>query len=295
MSEKQSPELVPGPWPMDSPPGVPPAAEQPLTKRERSGTSRLRLVVVTASLSAVLATASTLGVATLIGDLGARATNATPTAVTANLVSSNADPSTVVAAVQKSVVTITMTSASRFGGTSGGGGVGSGVIISADGLILTNAHVVSGAQSLTVTLADGRELAASVVSADTDKDLAIVRVDATGLTAATLAGSSTVQVGEAVFAIGTPLGEYAESVTAGIVSGTGRSITVEGETRGQSEQLTGLLQTDAAINPGNSGGPLVDATGAVIGIVTAGSSNAEGLGFAIPVDAASSLIAQAEA
>jgi S1-C subfamily serine protease len=297
--ENQSPEFVPdrasSPEPQpeselarDDQTTVPaPAARAP------SVPSRLRLVLAAASLSAVLATASTLGVVTMTGHLGAATTGATPTAVTANLVSSTADASTVVAAVQNSVVTITTASGSRFGGTSGG--VGSGIIVSANGLILTNAHVVSGAQTLTVTLADGRELTASVVSTDSAKDLAIIRANGSGLTPATLADSSKVQVGEAVYAIGTPLGEFAESVTAGILSATGRTITVSGETRGQSVQLSGLLQTDAAINPGNSGGPLVDANGAVIGIVTAGSSNAQGLGFAIPINAASSMIAQAEA
>ena len=181
------------------------------------------------------------------------------------------------------------------GGGFGGGtstGVGSGFVVSSNGLILTNAHVVSGAQSLTVDLPDGRQLPATVVTADSAADLALIRVSATGLTAATLGDSSAVQVGQAVFAIGTPLGEYADTVTGGIISATGRSITVSGEVRGQSEDLSGLLQTDAAINPGNSGGPLIDATGKVIGIVTAGSGSAQGLGFAIPINVAKTLIAQ---
>jgi S1-C subfamily serine protease len=100
-------------------------------------------------------------------------------------------------------------------------------------------------------------------------------------------------VGETAIAIGSPLGTFTESVTRGIISATGRTITVQDESTGQPETLTGLLQTDAAINPGNSGGPLLDASGAVIGINTAVSTQAEGLGFAIPISAASSLIAQA--
>ena len=104
---------------------------------------------------------------------------------------------------------------------------------------------------------------------------------------------STVQVGQTVIAIGSPLGTFTETVTKGILSATGRTITVRDETTGRPETLTGLLQTDAAINPGNSGGPLLDAAGRVIGVNTAVSTNAEGLGFAIPITAAASLIAQA--
>ena len=105
--------------------------------------------------------------------------------------------------------------------------------------------------------------------------------------------ASKLQVGETAIAIGSPLGTFTESVTRGIISATGRTITVQDEATGQPETLNGLLQTDAAINPGNSGGPLLDASGAVIGINTAVSTQAEGLGFAIPISDASSLIAQA--
>ena len=200
-----------------------------------------------------------------------------------------------IAQAQKSVVTITTSGSASNDQFRGGssGGVGSGIIVSADGLILTNAHVVAGGGTLTVQLQDGRQLPGTVVSSDPAKDLAVVRVQATGLTPAQIGKSSAIKVGESVVAIGTPLGEYAESVTAGIISATDRTITVAGDRRGQSTQLSGLLQTDAAINPGNSGGPLIDAAGNVIGVVTAASGAAQGIGFAIPIDEAASMISAA--
>ena len=172
-------------------------------------------------------------------------------------------------------------------------GVGSGVILTADGYILTNRHVTEGSQSLTVELADGRQFDATLVRESTDQDLALIKIDATGLTPAVIGDSTKLQVGQTAIAIGSPLGTFTETVTKGILSATGRTITVQDETTGRPVTLTGLLQTDAAINPGNSGGPLLDASGAVIGINTAVSASAEGLGFAIPIDAAASLIAQA--
>jgi S1-C subfamily serine protease len=144
-----------------------------------------------------------------------------------------------------------------------------------------------------VELADERTYDATVVKVSSDQDLALIKIDASGLTAATIGDSAKLQVGETAIAIGSPLGTFTESVTRGIISATGRTITVQDESTGQPETLKGLLQTDAAINPGNSGGPLLDSSGAVIGINTAVSTQAEGLGFAIPVSAASSLISQA--
>ena len=162
-------------------------------------------------------------------------------------------------------------------------GVGSGVVLTADGYILTNKHVVAGSQSLTVELSDERQFPATIVKQSDDKDLALIKIDATGLHPATIGDASALQVGQTVIAIGSPLGTFTETVTKGILSATGRTITVRDEQTGRSDTLTGLLQTDAAINPGNSGGPLLDANGRVIGINTAVSSDAEGLGFAIPI------------
>ena len=200
----------------------------------------------------------------------------------------------VVAAVRDSVVTITTEGVSSRGfGQIPSSGVGSGVILTADGYILTNKHVVSGSDELTVELADGRQFPATLVRESDDKDLALIKIDATGLSPAVIGDSTTLQVGQTVIAIGSPLGTFTETVTKGILSATGRTITVRDEGTGRPETLTGLLQTDAAINPGNSGGPLLDANGRVIGINTAVSTDAEGLGFAIPIEDAAALIAQA--
>jgi serine protease Do len=199
-----------------------------------------------------------------------------------------------VAAVRDSVVTITSEGYSSRRFTSiPSSGVGSGVVLTADGYILTNKHVVAGSQSLSVELADGRQFPATVVKESADQDLALIKIEATGLPPAVIGAEDSLQVGETVIAIGSPLGTFTETVTKGILSATGRTITVQDEATGRPETLTGLLQTDAAINPGNSGGPLMDAAGRVIGINTAVSTSAEGLGFAIPIAAAAALISQA--
>lgn len=158
-------------------------------------------------------------------------------------------------------------------------GTGSGVIISKDGYIVTNNHVVSGASKLVVNLADGRELTGKLIGTDARSDLAVIKIDADNLSAATLGDSDKIQVGELAMAIGNPGGaEFARSLTVGVVSGINRMLaTSEG-------QQYKLIQTDAAINPGNSGGALVDANGQVIGInsVKIASTEYEGMGFAIP-------------
>jgi S1-C subfamily serine protease len=172
--------------------------------------------------------------------------------------------------------------------------VGTGFIYDATGGILTAAHVVEGATQITVTLADGRTFAGTVAASDTTLDVAVVKINAARLPVLTLA-TTAAQVGQTVLAIGDPLGEYPGSVTIGVVSGLDRSLTVADELTGQPRDLAGMIQTDAAINPGNSGGPLIDASGKVIGIISASSSTARGLGFAVPIAAASNLIATAAA
>jgi S1-C subfamily serine protease len=136
-------------------------------------------------------------------------------------------------------------------------------------------------------------MAAKVVTTDPSHDLALIKIAATGLTAVALGDSSTVQVGQLAITIGSPLGTFTESVTQGIVSGLNRSITVGDPATGAQEDLAGLIQTDAAINPGNSGGPLLDASGNVVGIITASASNAQDMGFAIPINQAKSMISSA--
>ncbi|HET7559822.1 MAG TPA: trypsin-like peptidase domain-containing protein [Limnochordia bacterium] len=163
-------------------------------------------------------------------------------------------------------------------------GIGSGVIFTADGYILTNAHVVSNPEDIEVTLRDGRLFAGQLVGEDPVHDLAVIKVAAAGLPTAPLGDSSRLEVGEPVIAIGNPLG-FDYSVTTGVVSALDRSLSVNPDT---GSPLEHLIQTDAAINPGNSGGPLIDETGRVIGINTAvvrqlGGVQAQGLGFAIPI------------
>jgi len=168
-------------------------------------------------------------------------------------------------------------------------GVGTGVIVSEDGLILTNQHVVSdNPKSITVTLIDGSEYEATVIYSDDSMDLAVIKISAAGLTAAVLGDSDQVNVGEVAVAIGNPLGlDYQRSVTAGIVSALDRSIQLE-----QYSFATNLIQTDAAINSGNSGGPLLNSQGEVIGINTYKLTSGEGMGFAIPINAAIPIITQ---
>jgi serine protease Do len=205
----------------------------------------------------------------------------------------------VVANARESVVTITASGISAHNPFSPfdvpATGVGSGIVVSTNGLILTNYHVVEGAQSLSVATADSQTLDATVVSTDEKHDLAVIRATSGTLTAATLGDSSQLLVGQTVLAIGSPLGEFTETVTRGIVSALDRAITVSDQANGSSKDLSGLIQTDAAINPGNSGGPLINEQGQVVGINSAVSQQAEGIGFAIPINAAKELIDKATA
>ena len=201
----------------------------------------------------------------------------------------------IVKAVSPAVVTIVANGITATDPTTGqtgtGSATGSGIIFDSNGLILTNHHVVAdNPQSLTVNLNDGRTFPGTIYGIDTLTDLAIVKINATGLPTAPIGDSSSIQVGQTAIAIGSPLGTFTDSVTSGIISALGRSIPVE-----DGSTLTNLIQTDTAINPGNSGGPLLDPSGKVIGVNTAGATQAQGIGFAIPIDIAKPLLAQASA
>ena len=244
-----------------------------------SGALSRRFVLGLLALSLIFGAAGGAGATVLLlgglnsnGDIG--------TTIRQTLVSEQSATVSVAEHISPAIVTLQVT-------TAGGEAVGSGVIYSANGWIVTNRHVVDGATAITVHLKDGRDFIGSVYGIDTLTDLAIVKVEATDLTAATLGRSSAIQVGQTAIAIGSPLGVYTNSVTAGIISAIGREITTE------SGRLDGLLQTDAAINPGNSGGALVDSSGAVIGINTAISTEGAGIGFAIPIDIARPIMEQA--
>jgi putative serine protease PepD len=221
------------------------------------------------------------------------------TGSTTNVVLPTGSVAAVARNVLPSVVSI------QFASPNGSGGEGSGVILTADGQILTNNHVVEGAAnggSLTVTLSDGSRVAATIVGRDPVTDLAVIQAkNVSGLTPATLGSSASLQVGQSVVAIGSPLG-LAGTVTTGIVSAVDRPVVTSPETAaGGAGSVLDAIQTDAAINPGNSGGPLVNLRGQVVGINSAiaslgasggGQSGSIGLGFSIPIDQAKAVAAQ---
>lgn len=230
------------------------------------------------------------------------AADTAPVATPAPVVDAAGDNETIIDVVEQvapAVVTINVTTQatqSQFPGRNGSqgfvqSGTGSGVIIDADGLILTNHHVVQDAATVEVILADGRRFDGTVAGIDTYTDLAFVRIEATGLPTAELGDSSALRLGQLAIAMGDPLGEFPGSVTSGIISGLDRTVVVSDQ-RGGASRLTHLIQTDAAINPGNSGGPLLDGDGKVIGIDTAQAGSAQGIGFAIPIDVAKPIIQQ---
>lgn len=208
---------------------------------------------------------------------------AAPSGSATSTSSSTGSLADVASAVSPSVVVVTteqlVTNNYFWGGQQVLSGAGSGVILTTDGYIVTNYHVVEGAQQITVTLHDDSTYTATVVGSDQQSDIALLKIDATGLTPAVLGDSDSVQVGEVVIAVGNPMGTLGGTVTDGIVSALNRDISVEGN------KMT-LMQTSAAISPGNSGGGLFNTNGELIGIVNAKYSDedAEGLGFAIPVN-----------
>ncbi len=190
-----------------------------------------------------------------------------------------------------SIVTSTKTT-NYFGQDYESAAAGTGIIVTSDGYILTNKHVINGATDITVVLDDGTTYEdVEVAATDPINDVAFLKIkDVSDLTPATLGDSKTVGVGQQVMAIGNALGEYQNTVTVGVISGTGRSVTATDGSK--TETLTDMIQTDAAINSGNSGGPLVNAAGEVIGINTATSASAENMGFAIPISSVKGMLAQ---
>ncbi len=171
--------------------------------------------------------------------------------------------------------------------------IGSGFVVSKDGLIVTNRHVVSDTSvSYKVITSDNKDHEVKQISRDPANDIAILKIDppADGLSPITFGDSTNLQVGQFVIAIGTALGEFRNTVTTGVVSGLGRGITAGSEYQGYVEQIDNVIQTDAAINPGNSGGPLLNSAGQVIGINVAVASGAQNIGFAIPVNVVKSAL-----
>ena len=278
--------------PAPSPHGAPPPPVDPPPGRSHhddGGRSRRwpRRVAGGAAVLALVAGAGTAGgvLADHYRENPAPAVAAAPATTT---VTDGDDLAAVAAKVSPSIVTVLVDGA-------GASSLGSGVVLRADGLVLTNNHVVAAGGTVSVRLADGRTVPASVVATDTTHDLALVQATGvSGLTPATFGRDGSVAVGDTVLAFGAPLG-LEGTVTAGIVSAVDRSVDT-GE-----ESLTGLLQTDAPINSGNSGGALVDTSGNVIGINVAiatagdGSTGSVGVGFAIPADTVTAVVRQLEA
>ncbi|QHN42512.1 PDZ domain-containing protein [Candidatus Mycosynbacter amalyticus] len=205
---------------------------------------------------------------------------------------SEQDISQVVTKVAPSVVSIS-TNVENSRGQAVGQGAGTGIIVSKDGYVMTNNHVIDGASTVSITTSAGDIYEnVKVIGSDPLNDVAFLKISGVNnLAAAELGDSSTLKIGQSVVAIGNSLGEYNNTVTSGIVSGLNRPVTASSGDGNSTESLTGLVQTDAAINPGNSGGPLVNSAGQVVGINTAVASDAQGIGFAIPINATKGVLA----
>jgi serine protease Do len=270
------------------PPEPPPA----VSERRGLGTAPIVAIAVVAGL--LSGALSALGVATLLEEnpSGVVTSAETGDANTVSEIPIDESSAVIDAAdqVAPAVVTILRTSGGLFGGSEGSG---SGFIYDEDGFILTNRHVVEDAENLLVVLNDGRQFEGTVYGIDTLTDLAIVTIEASDLPAAPIGSSADLEPGQLAIAIGNPLGNYENTVTTGVVSGLGREIRATDASQTSSEQLRNLIQTDAAINPGNSGGPLVNSGGQVIGVNTAVSTDAQGIGFSIPIDVAKPIMEQA--
>merc|ERR1719378_1361455 len=193
---------------------------------------------------------------------------------------------TVVGVVQDVGDAVVAINVQGAGGPGTGDSAGSGVILSPDGYVLTNAHVVGDASSVSLSLTDGRSLRAAVRGRDVATDLALLQADAGGLPFASLGDSNELQVGQLVVAIGNPLG-FQSTVSAGVVSALGRSLKAK-----DGMMIEGIIQTDVALNPGNSGGPLVDSKSRVVGINTAIIQGAQNLSFSVPSSTANWVVAE---
>lgn len=279
-------------------PEMAPITPQPVQGAPQKRKSNKGLFVFVATFGALVL----IGLGTAGGILIARSTspNASPSltstadgnATVTQAESSIASVAEKVGPSVVSIVTQTQTTSS-YSGTTSGEAAGTGIIVSKDGYVMTNNHVIEDAKSVSVVDSVGNLYEdVTVVGRDPLNDIAFLKIksDKT-FTAATLGSSSTLRTGQQVVAIGNALGQYSNSVTSGIISGTGRPVTASSGTGTTTESLTDLIQTDASINPGNSGGPLVNMAGQVIGINTAIVEDANGIGFAIPINSTKGVLA----
>jgi putative serine protease PepD len=273
--------------PASAPTFEPPRPPVPPTNRTRD--RKASRFAVGVALGALVG-ASVAGGIVAIADHGDGATPVAATATVTPVAATTNAIAALVKNVQPSVVSIhdDVTQTDQFGQTQSGQAAGSGFVLTADGFIVTNNHVIDGATNITVDFHDGTTVDAEVVAADPRSDLAVLKVDRTGLTPLPLGSSSDLQVGDQLVAIGNALDlSGGPTVTTGIVSATGRALDEE-----NGVSLSDMIQTDTAINPGNSGGPLLNMAGQVVGINTAVAGEAQNIGFAISIDHAKSLIEQ---
>ncbi len=258
----------------------------------------IRIVLASALLSAALASGGTaallLATAPTAAPAATAPTGVAPSAAPAGATVTRLDASDAVAAVAAAAEPSVVTIAATGGGQNASAG-GSGIVVSADGLILTTAVVAPSDTTYDILLADQHQTTARVMASDPAHGLVLLRAEATGLTPARIGTGAALAVGQLVVAVGSPLGEFTDTVTAGIVSGLGRSIDMRDPSTGRRVTLNGLVQTDAAINAGSSGGPLLDATGTVVGVIVTSAADGQGIGFAIPIGDALALLAGAEA
>ncbi len=284
----------PGSLPPPLPPPPSAMAPSPLADpRPKAG--RMRRVAAFVAIGLILAVGG-YGIRTVTSPGGAAASSSgASSAVSVNL-SSGDGVATLARTAEQAIVRVTSrieVQGSFFQPAQEATLEGTGFVVVSDGLILTNAHVIEGADQITVTLADGSTYDATVVRSDDAGDLAVLRIDATDLPTLQLESASPV-VGESVVAIGYALGlEGDPTVTTGIVSSTDRTIQVQDEVAGTVRSYAHILQISAPINSGNSGGPVLDTQGRVIAIATAGAQGAQDVGFAIPIAQAGSLVAAA--
>ncbi len=273
----------PAGWPAPPPPPAPPVDLKPAGGGPSPRRAALHGAAAGGLVAALVATGVTVA---LDDDTSTRVDRPVVTPVTTD--TGSLDIQAILASVQPSVVAIETSATTSRGAFEG---AGSGIVLTADGLVLTNAHVIGSIGDITVVLPDGSRREASLVGASPDDDIALIQVpDVDDLVPAELGSSDDLQVGDEVIAIGNALNLGGDpTVTRGIVSATDRDLTAEGIS------LEGLIQTDAAINPGNSGGPLVNAGGQVIGMNTAIVADAQNLGFAIAIDAARPIIEDLQA
>jgi len=266
----------------------PPASAPPPAPRRGPGAGAIVAIAVVAGI--VSGSLSGVAVSNLLRPEAATSGSQTPSG--SNVSSVHIDESSaVIKAVTDAMPAVVTIRSTTTGGVFGGStGSGSGFIFNSDGWILTNRHVVQGANALQVIFNDTSTAPATVYGIDTVTDLAIIKVDMSNLPTVPIGSSADLQPGQLAIAIGNPLGDFENTVTTGVISGLGRQIRAGDATQSSSEQLSNLIQTDAAINPGNSGGPLLNSAGQVIGVNTAVSQDAQGIGFAIPIDIAKPLM-----